>query len=317
MTEHPDTPSGIGPDIVVAGAARSATSFLGAALATHPSVDAGAIKEPNFFSSQWDRTPAWYDSLYQPRRPGLLRLDASVSYTYPQHPQALRRLLAVSPDVRFVYVVREPITRLVSHYQLMRYYTGRVDLGTLSEALRVKEMFLGASAYDRWLADFVDLVSRDRVIVIPFPLITKDTHRTLLTLCRAWGLEPMEAPTVHAFQNNIREFRHPLLGRLQRATHRSGIYPILRRVVGPKMLRGVRTRLTRATTLPPASEELVSLTDAQRVELRAAASAAERAVQRWLAAQDAALDVDWSSAWQHHVADSSPDILGSGSEPPA
>src|SRR6476646_2698241 len=117
--------AGGGPDVVIIGAARSGTSFLSATLGRHPGIDAGSVKEPNFYSSRWSKSPEWYDHLYQPRKLGLLRVDASVSYTYPQHPAALERVRAANPDVLVVYTMREPLAKLVSHYQLFRYYYGQ------------------------------------------------------------------------------------------------------------------------------------------------------------------------------------------------
>src|SRR5690348_12928232 len=95
----------VAPDLVIVGAARSGTSFLGATLARHPAIDGGKVKEPNYFSSRWDEGADWYDRLYQARSAGTKRLDASVSYTYPQHPRALERIRDVAPGVQVVYTV--------------------------------------------------------------------------------------------------------------------------------------------------------------------------------------------------------------------
>ena len=46
---------GRGPDLAIVGSARSGTTFLAAQLAEHPSIDAGAVKEPNFFSREYGR----------------------------------------------------------------------------------------------------------------------------------------------------------------------------------------------------------------------------------------------------------------------
>src|SRR5690349_6839490 len=139
--------AGGGPDVVIVGAARSGTSFLSATLGHHPQIDAGSVKEPNFYSSKWDQGPEWYDALFEPRDRGLVRVDGSVSYTYPQHPLALERVRDANPDVQVVYTVREPVARLVSHYQLFRYYYDRTDWDTLATAIERSPMFLGAGNY--------------------------------------------------------------------------------------------------------------------------------------------------------------------------
>ena len=96
---------GRGPDLAIVGSARSGTTFLAAQLAEHPSIDAGAVKEPNFFSREYGRGHEWYESLYEPRREGVYRLDASTSTTFPQFPEALSRLAAAAADA---FVVRVP-----------------------------------------------------------------------------------------------------------------------------------------------------------------------------------------------------------------
>src|SRR5919106_479728 len=55
------SPRSLGPGIVIAGAARSGTSYLAAVLGAHPDIDAGAVKEPNYFSREHERGPGEYD----------------------------------------------------------------------------------------------------------------------------------------------------------------------------------------------------------------------------------------------------------------
>ena len=93
-------PPSTGPDVAVVGAARSGTTYLAAQLAAHPMIDAPAVKEPNFYSRYLDKGEAWYDDLFPPRAPGHLRLDASVSYTFPHFPDALAALAKASPTRR-------------------------------------------------------------------------------------------------------------------------------------------------------------------------------------------------------------------------
>ncbi len=154
-------PGLIGPDVVVAGAARSGTSFLSALLATHPGIDPGAVKESNYFSREYDRGPAWYDGLYSARRPGLRRLDGSMSYTFTHFPEAIPRLAADAGDAVVVYAIRHPITRLVSHFQLHRDYFTNEPAETLGEALTFSDVYSGAERL-RSLVAGVDRALRPR-----------------------------------------------------------------------------------------------------------------------------------------------------------
>ena len=80
--------------MAIVGAARSGTTYLAAQLGAHPCIDPGAVKEPNYYSREFERGRSWYDGLYAPSTPGMYRLDASTSLTFPQFPEALGRLAA-------------------------------------------------------------------------------------------------------------------------------------------------------------------------------------------------------------------------------
>lgn len=292
----------VAPDLVIVGAARSGTSFLSATLANHPRIDAGSVKEPNYYSSRWSQGADWYDGLFQPRSQGLLRVDGSVSYTYPQHDKALERIHEARPDVQLVYTVREPLARLASHYQLFRYYYDKADLGDLGHAIEHSAMFLGAGRYDHWLARMSELFPVEQILVVPFPATTKDVGATVNVLLARLGLPPAdEELAAHTFRNEVRAYRVPGLRQAHQRVLRSRYYPTLRATIGPDRLRSLRQRITKPTTLPSAKEELASLTAAQRARVDQEAAAAITAVDGWLAGQDARLGLDWSSVWKAHV----------------
>ena len=292
------------PDLAIVGAARSGTSFLSATLGNHPKVDAGSVKEPNFYSSRWSEGRDWYDALFRPREEGLLRVDGSVSYTYPQHPHALERLVEAAPDVQVVYTVREPVARLVSHYQLFRYYYGLEDWGDLSQAIEKSAMFLGAGDYAHWLGRLSDLFPADNVIVVPFPVATRETASTTRLLLSRLGLDDNTDADLQAttFRNEVRDFRVPGLRSAHQAIQKSRFYPGLRATVGPERLRRLRQRVTKPADLPPAEVELERLTQQQRELIDAQAAQANDAVRTWLRDQDERLDLAWSAVWASHTA---------------
>lgn len=298
-------PANLGPDLALVGAARSGTSYLAAALAQHDHIDAGVLKEPNFFSGRWGRSTEWYDGQFQPRSSQLLRLDASVSYTYPRHPLALSRLRDQAPSVRVVYAAREPLSRLVSHYQLVRYYSGKHELGSLGEALERDEVFLGAGDYGHWLRRLRSEFAMDRVLVVPFSVITRQTAAATDVILTGLGLGLDDGSSQSAgdnlFRNDVRDFRHPLFRAGQRLLHQGNRYQAVRKLVGPDRMRRLRSVVTKPTALPTMADELASLSPAQRARIDTLASAATVAVSEWLADQDHRLGLDWASLWSAHT----------------
>ncbi len=286
-------------DLAIAGAARSGTSFLAAHLSRHPGIDAGAVKESNFFSRNYDRGPEWYESLFQPRAEDVRRMDASVSYTYPQYPEALSRLCAAAPDAYVVYVVRDPVPRAVSHYLFYRHYFKQETAGDFGAALHGKDLYMGASDYRRWLGELYSRYPRDRVLVVPFRAITSRTAEVAERVCSALGLAPAPAADaeVGAHRNNVVTFRHPALRVASRKLRRSKLYPVIRDRLGAARLRRVRSLVTKDTWLPTTEEALKSCTPDQLAQLRELEERCDLAVSDALREQDARLGLDWAGQW--------------------
>ena len=107
------------PDYAIVGAMKCGTSTLAAQLGAQRGVFMTTPKEPNYFSDAaiFARGPDWYASLFQSSAPGDLKGEASTHYTkLPTYPGTVPRLLDAAPDVKVIYLIRDPLQRLVSHY---------------------------------------------------------------------------------------------------------------------------------------------------------------------------------------------------------
>lgn len=291
--------SGVGPDLAVVGAARSGTSLLAANLAAHPNIDASAVKEPNYFSRHHDRPSDWYDAYFMPRSPELMRLDASVSYTYPQFPDAMSRLVEASPSVFVVYVVRDPIPRAVSHFQYYRHYFDNEDAPNFGAALARDSYYSDVSDYERWLDVLSANVADDRILVVPFEAVKRSGHAVASQVCEQAGLaEPPNVDVEAArHQNQVVTFRSDRVRRMTRSLRRSRAYPLVRRAVGPNRVRRIRSAVTSEPRIPSLEESVATCNDGQRKELEELRLRAEGAVAQWLKQQDERLGLTWSTDW--------------------
>lgn len=292
--------SATGPDLVIAGAARSGTSLLAARLSTHPEIDAPSVKEPNYFSRHLDKGLDWYDGFFPDRRPGALRLDASVSYTYPQHPEALPALAAVSPGAQLVYLARDPVERAVSHYLFYRHYFEREPAATFGAALDAGDYYLGVSDYRHWLEAMTSCFPADRVLVVPFPTLTRDDAEVAAVVCRQVGLTPPPAEDreVSVHRNDTRTFRNDRVRRMTRALRHSSAYPKVRQALGPYLMRRVRAVATTKPSMPSVDEALASCSAEQLARLEELRLSAGEAVRDRVKAQDDALGLSWLLDWE-------------------
>ena len=292
-------PASIGPDVVVAGAARSGTSFLSALLATHPGIDPGAVKESNYFSREYGRGPRWYDGLYDARRPGLLRLDGSMSYTFAHFPEAIPRLAADARPV-VVYAIRHPIARLVSHFQLHRDYFTNEPAATLGEALTFSDVYSGASDYGRWWQALTEHLPAERLLFVLFPVLKADARLVAGLVCDAAGLDPDligEPEDATAHRNAVVAYRHPLVRVARRSVRRAGLYPWLRRTAGSERIRKVRSLLTRPVPAEQLDDALSTCSSEQLERLQQLYDDARLAMHSAVAEQDRRRGLQWAQAW--------------------
>jgi Sulfotransferase domain len=301
---HVAQPRGPGPHVALIGAARSGTTYLAAQLASHPAIDPGVIKEPNYFSREFDRGRDWYDSLYQPAAEGLLWLDASTSVTVPQFPHALDRLRDASPGAFVVYVVREPVERAVSHYLYLRHYFRAEDAATFGAGLATNPLYLGTSDYAHWLSRITGNFPPEQVLVVPFGLLKGNDPVVATVAFEQLGLDAMEIPeSAIEHRNDVVAFKHQIYRSAYRRIRATRLYPWARRHLGRDRTRRIRAAVTRQTALPTREEALATCTAEQRDELTALERRGRDAVRHYLVDQDRRIGLQWLSAWQPGLSD--------------
>jgi hypothetical protein len=114
------------PTFLIIGAAKSGTTSLHAYLAEHPEIAMTREKEPMCFEPRdWQERIREYDQLFT--RDAAVRGESSTAYSaYPWAPEIPDRVHSVVPDAKLVYVVREPIERMLSHYAQNQWDRKRV-----------------------------------------------------------------------------------------------------------------------------------------------------------------------------------------------
>lgn len=121
------------PNLIVIGAAKCGTTSLNEYLDAHPDVTMAPEKELNFFVEEknWANGVDWYGGRFADAP---VRGEASPAYSaYPLYRGVPERIREVVPEVRLVYLVRDPIDRVVSHY--LHRSVNWPDMPPLAEAL--------------------------------------------------------------------------------------------------------------------------------------------------------------------------------------
>ncbi|MEA5487194.1 sulfotransferase domain-containing protein, partial [Pseudanabaena sp. CCNP1317] len=107
------------PHFMIIGAMKCGTTTLAAQLGAQPGIFMTTPKEPNFFSDDdvYRKGPGWYAALFENASSGDILGEASTHYTkLPRYPDTVARIKAAGIQPRLVYMIRNPLSRLISHY---------------------------------------------------------------------------------------------------------------------------------------------------------------------------------------------------------
>ncbi|MDP9365630.1 MAG: sulfotransferase domain-containing protein [Chloroflexota bacterium] len=104
------------PGFIIVGAQKGGTTSLHRYLTHHPDVGGALRKEVHFFSWRYDEGLDWYLAHFPQRGEYAFVGEASTSYlSDPDVPERVRRAV---PDVRLIALLRNPIDRAYSQYQM-------------------------------------------------------------------------------------------------------------------------------------------------------------------------------------------------------
>jgi len=248
------------PDFLIIGAMKCGTSTLAAQLAAQPGVFMTEPKEPNFFSDDavFARGRGWYEGLFADAAPGALKGEASTHYTkLPTHPDALARMAGMLAAPRLVYMIRDPLDRLVSHY-IHAWSEGTIRTG-LSDALEARPELVDYGRYAMQIAPYVDHYGAEAVCLTSLERLTADPGGELARIGAFLGLPAPAVWQAEEARHNVSAERVRRFPGYALAVD-NPVATALRRALVPKGLRSaVRARLTMRARPALTAEETARL----------------------------------------------------------
>jgi hypothetical protein len=177
------------PNFFVIGAAKAGTTSLHRYLDQHPEIQMSANKEPRFFAGPENGIPyppdrvssrEEYELLFDPAFE--VRGEASTDYAaYPRRQGAPERIKELVPEARFVYLVRDPIARTISHFQMGVALMGerrslKQALGDLTDH---RSQYIASSLYGSQLENYLRHFPQERMLVLDQAKLRSDRPATM------------------------------------------------------------------------------------------------------------------------------------------
>jgi len=157
------------PDFVIIGAQKGGTSFLYHLLTRHPLVEPAARKELHFFDhpEYFDHGAEWYRRCF----PRLSAEDGQRSITgeatpyYLFDPPVAKRMAEIVPKARLIALLRNPIDRAFSHYQ-MQVKRG-TEPRTFEEAIEQQDSsYMSRGIYVDQLLRWFEFFGKEQMLIL-------------------------------------------------------------------------------------------------------------------------------------------------------
>jgi hypothetical protein len=140
-----------------------------------------------------------YEELFEPQ-PGQILFEASTAYTfYPlRRLQIWEDMYEYNPLLRFIYLVRNPIDRMISSYMHL-YLRGYTDLN-IHKTLKKECSLLAISRYYTQIIPFIRKFGRDRVLILDVEDLHENRQHALNRVAEFLGIDESgltDQPVVH------------------------------------------------------------------------------------------------------------------------
>jgi hypothetical protein len=156
------------PDFVIIGAQKGGTSFLYYLLTRHPLVEPAARKELHFFDKpeRFANGAGWYRRCFPQSgwKDGRRSITGEASPSYLFDPLVAKRMAEVVPQARLIALLRNPIDRAYSHYQM------QVKRGTeprpFEEAIEQHPSYVSRGIYVDQLLRWFEFFSKEQMLIL-------------------------------------------------------------------------------------------------------------------------------------------------------
>jgi sulfotransferase family protein len=202
------------PNFLVIGAMKAGTTSLYHYLREHPQIFMPKIKELDYFAvdESWARGPEWYLQQFAGSDGAAAVGEASTAYSkYPHYPNAPKRIARTLPDCRLIYVVRDPVERILSHYR------HRVAVGAerepIDRAVFGNPIYLDYTRYAMQLDRYLEHFDRERIRVVASEGLRHDRQVAVRSVYAFLGVDPDVTPETmrHEYYRTANRARFPAI----------------------------------------------------------------------------------------------------------
>ncbi|KPA09700.1 sulfotransferase domain-containing protein [Candidatus Magnetomorum sp. HK-1] len=177
------------PNLIIIGAPKCGTSSMHFYLGLHPQIYMSQPKELNFFQLEknWDKGESWYRSHFI--KAVKVRGESSPMYSncieYPDVPE---RMHAMIPDARLIYILRDPVKRIISHH--VHATAVGLSSGSIEECLELPDNnYIQYSKYFMQLNAYLKYYPLSQICILTSEELYYSRYKTVQKVFRFLGVD--------------------------------------------------------------------------------------------------------------------------------
>jgi len=249
--------SATAPNLFIIGAQKAGSTNLAAHMVESPDVEYFGKKEPNIFSQEsTDKCLARLQTFPIPDRHPKFLLDGSPDYSrYPSINNVPKHIFDIcgATEPRFIYIIRNPVERVVSHYFWSRQQFG--ESYPFEVALEKDSRYIEGSLYDMQIEQYLKYFRIENFHFVKFEDFAGDpVAATQSALKWAGASIPADFDPEPEFDSQTdkkfsRQARFPFINRLVRSA--SPLRKIALSLISPHNQLRIARLLSKPVPRPP------------------------------------------------------------------
>ena len=202
------------PHFCIAGAQKSATTWLAQCLSEHPDIYIPRQKELHFFcpTSECRFSTAkkginWYNQIYQENAVARVTGDCTTDYMY--FSSCHRKLFEHNPDMKIIFLLRNPVDRAYSAYWMRKRRDPKTN--SFSEIINQENGYIQRGLYADQIQPFIDCFGSKNIHILIYEEFFENQEEHLAGVLKFLGLNHHFKPsTAHQKIGSTRNLKFGL-----------------------------------------------------------------------------------------------------------
>lgn len=170
------------PNFIIIGAMKSGTSTLHSNLQLHPEIGMSKSKEPSYFNKRIFKYDLnWYRDQFTNEKK--INGESSPNYSKKQlYPGTAERIYETLPNVKLIYLMRDPIDRIISHLH-HNLYRSRLKYNEIDQVVLNSENYILTSSYNYQIEEYLKFFHKEQILFLTTEELHLNLNRTLNKIC--------------------------------------------------------------------------------------------------------------------------------------